>query len=80
MCFECLPLQGSLLPKRIDSIAVINHGGAQLQATALKAEDVLDGLRGVVNLLKSRLALMPQTCAAGWLFLPYCRWLILSAK
>eukprot|EP00435_Cladocopium_sp_Y103_P064114 s86_g25.t1 len=50
--------QGSLLPKRIDSIAVINHEveGAKLEAKALKAEDILKGLGEVVELLKSRSA------------------------
>ena len=33
---------------------VVKVKGAKLQATALKAEDVLDGLREVVDLLKSR--------------------------
>ena len=36
--------------------------GATLQATALKAEDVLDGLREVVDLLKSRPMLPMLSC------------------
>ncbi|CAL1151551.1 unnamed protein product, partial [Cladocopium goreaui] len=51
--------QGSLLPKRIDSIAVINHqvAGSKLRdITAMGAKELLDGLDKVVELLQSRSA------------------------
>ncbi|CAK9025248.1 Protein NLRC3 [Durusdinium trenchii] len=51
--------QGSLLPKRIDSIAVINHKvqpEKQLKATKIEPEELLEGLEQVVKLLKSRSA------------------------